>query len=135
RVMGLDEAKSLGAMALFGEKYGDRVRVVDIGGDWSRELCAGTHVASSAQVGMINLVSESSVGSTNRRIESFVGIEALRNFAVERSIVQQLSSGLKVPRLELVDRVSELTTQLRVAEKKIAQLEAARLAERVPQLV
>ncbi|NLA66441.1 MAG: alanine--tRNA ligase [Leucobacter sp.] len=135
REMALDEAKALGAMALFGEKYGDRVRVVDIGGDWSRELCAGTHVASSAEVGMINLVSESSVGSTNRRVESFVGMEAFRNFALERSIVQQLTSGLKVPRLELVERVSELNTQLRAAEKKIAQLEAARLGERVPELV
>lgn len=72
-------------MALFGEKYGDRVRVVDIGGPWSRELCAGTHVSSSAQVGMISLVSESSVGSTNRRVESLVGIEAFRNFAAERA--------------------------------------------------
>src|SRR5690606_5822361 len=107
----------------------------DIGGDWSRELCAGTHVSSSAQVGIINLVSESSVGSTNRRIESLVGMEALRNFAVERAIVQQLTSGLKVPRLELVDRVSDLAAQLKTAEKKIAQLEAARLAERIPQLI
>jgi len=135
REMLLDEAKALGAMALFGEKYGDRVRVVDIGGPWSRELCAGTHVSSSAEVGMINLISESSVGSTNRRVESLVGMEAFRNFALERSIVQQLTSGLKVPRLELVDRVSELGAQLKAAEKKIAKLEAARLGERLPQLV
>ena len=135
REMGLDEAKELGAMALFGEKYGDRVRVVDIGGPWSRELCAGTHVSSSAEVGMINLIGESSVGSTNRRIESLVGIEAFRNFAVERSIVQQLTSGLKVPRFELVERVSDLATQLKNAEKKIAQLEAAKLTERVPSLL
>ena len=135
REMGLDEAKELGAMALFGEKYGDRVRVVDIGGPWSRELCAGTHVSSSAEVGMISLISESSVGSTNRRVESLVGIEAFRNFAVERAIVQQLTSGLKVPRLELVERVSDLASQLKAAEKKIAQLEAARLGERLPELV
>ncbi len=134
REMALDEAKSLGAMALFGEKYGDRVRVVDIGGPWSRELCAGTHVTSSAEVGMISLVGESSVGSTNRRIESLVGIEAFRNFAAERAIVQQLTSGLKVPRLELVDRVSDLAAQLKAAEKKIAQLEAAKLGERIPEL-
>ncbi len=135
REMGLDEAKALGAMALFGEKYGDRVRVVDIGGPWSRELCAGTHVGSSAEVGMINLVSESSVGSTNRRIESLVGIEAFRNFAVERSIVQQLSSDLKAPRGDLVQRVGELSAQLKTAEKRIAQLEAAKLGERLPELV
>jgi alanyl-tRNA synthetase len=135
REMGLDEAKALGAMALFGEKYGDRVRVVDIGGPWSRELCAGTHVGSSAEVGMISLLSESSVGSTNRRVESLVGIEAFRNFAAERAIVQQLSSGLKVPRTELVQRVQDLGSQLKAAEKKIAALEAARLSERVPELV
>ncbi|MBC9944909.1 alanine--tRNA ligase [Leucobacter sp. cx-328] len=135
REMGLDEAKSLGAMALFGEKYGDRVRVVDIGGPWSRELCAGTHVGSSAEVGMISLVSESSVGSTNRRIESLVGFEAFQNFAAERAIVQQLSSGLKVPRTELIARVQELGAQLKTAEKKIASMEAAQLQQRVPELI
>ncbi|MBN9613761.1 MAG: alanine--tRNA ligase, partial [Actinobacteria bacterium] len=135
REMPIDEAKALGAMALFGEKYGDRVRMVDIGGPWSRELCAGTHVSSSAEVGMINLISESSVGSTNRRVESLVGIEAFRDFAAERAIVSQLTSGLKVPRLELVQRVSDLSAQLKAAEKKIAQLEAAKLGERLPALL
>ena len=135
REMPLDEAKAMGATALFGEKYGDRVRVVDIGGPWSRELCAGTHVSSSAEVGMISLVSEGSVGSTNRRIESLVGIEAFRNFAAERAIVQQLASGLKVPRAELVTRVQDLGAQLRAAEKRIASLEAERLGQRVPELV
>ncbi|QYM76072.1 alanine--tRNA ligase [Leucobacter luti] len=135
REMGIDEAKALGAMALFGEKYGDRVRVVDIGGPWSRELCAGTHVSSSSEVGIISLISESSVGSTNRRVESLVGIEAFRNFAAERAIVQQLTSGLKVPRTELVGRVQDLGAQLKAAEKKIAAFEAAKLAQRVPELI
>ncbi|RGE19564.1 alanine--tRNA ligase [Leucobacter sp. wl10] len=135
REMPLDEAKALGAMALFGEKYGDRVRVVDIGGPWSRELCAGTHVASSSEIGMISLVSESSVGSTNRRIESLVGMEAFRNFAAERMIVQQLTSGLKVPRTELVTKVRDLGAQLRAAEKRIAALEAEKLTQRVPELL
>ncbi len=135
REMGLDEAKALGAMALFGEKYGDRVRVVDIGGPWSRELCGGTHVSSSAEIGMINLVSESSVGSTNRRVESLVGLEAFRNFAAERAIVQQLTSGLRVPRLEVVSKVQDLTAQLKAAEKKIATFEAQQLAQRVPELI
>ena len=135
REMALDDAKALGAMALFGEKYGERVRVVDIGGEWSRELCAGTHVDSSSEVGIISLVSESSVGSTNRRVESLVGIEAFRNFAAERAIVQQLTSGLKVPRAELITKVQDLGSQLRSAEKKIAALEAERLAQRVPELV
>jgi len=135
RVMGLDEAKSLGAMALFGEKYGDRVRVVDIGGPWSRELCAGTHVARSAEIGMISLVSESSVGSTNRRVEALVGLEAFREFAAERALVQQLTSQLKTPRENLADRISELAQQLKAAEKRIAQFESQKLGERVPALV
>ncbi|WP_336659530.1 alanine--tRNA ligase [Leucobacter sp. USHLN153] len=135
REMPLDEAKALGAMALFGEKYGERVRVVDIGGPWSRELCAGTHVSSSSEIGMISLVSESSVGSTNRRVESLVGIEAFRNFAAERAIVQQLTGGLKVPRAELVTKVQDLGAQLRAAEKKIAALEAEKLGQRVPELI
>ena len=135
RIMGLDEAKSLGAMALFGEKYGDRVRVVDIGGPWSRELCAGTHVASSAEIGMISLISESSVGSSNRRVEALVGLDAFREFATERAIVAQLTSTLKTPKDQLPERIHELTAQLKAAEKRIAQIEASRLSERVPALV
>lgn len=134
RVMGLDEAKSLGAMALFGEKYGDTVRVVDIGGPWSRELCAGTHVASSAEIGLISVVSESSVGSTNRRVEALVGLEAFRELAAERALVQQLTSSLKTPRDQLADRIADLSAQLKAAEKKVAQFEASRLSERVPAL-
>src|SRR5690606_34638263 len=68
RLMPLDDAKALGAMALFGEKYGQVVRVVEMNGAWSRELCAGTHVAKSAEIGVISLLSESSVGSSNRRV-------------------------------------------------------------------
>ncbi|MBP1325119.1 alanyl-tRNA synthetase [Leucobacter exalbidus] len=135
REMPIAEAKALGAMALFGEKYGDRVRMVDIGGPWSRELCAGTHVANSAEIGLISLVSETSVGSANRRIESLVGMDAFRNFAAERAIVQQLTSGLKVPRAELITRVQDLGAQLKAAEKRVASMEAEKLAARVPELL
>ena len=135
RVMPLSEAKELGAMALFGEKYGDTVRVVDIGGAWSRELCAGTHVSSSAEIGLINLVSESSVGSSNRRIESLVGIEGFKDLAVERAIVSQLSSHLKTPREQLPERIVELMASLKSAEKKIAEFQSAALTQRVPALV
>ena len=134
RELPLDEAKSLGAMALFGEKYGDVVRVVDIGGPWSRELCAGTHVRTSSEVGIVNLVSESSVGSTSRRVESLVGPEAFRDFAVERSIVSQLSSSLKTPRESLPDRIADLVSSLKQAEKRIQAFESRALAERVPTL-
>jgi alanyl-tRNA synthetase len=135
RDLPLDEAKALGAMALFGEKYGDRVRVVDIGGPWSRELCAGTHVSSSAEIGMINLVSEASVGSTNRRVESLVGLEAFRDLAAERAIVSQLTSNLKTPREQLPAKIMDLMQSLKAAEKKIASFEARALTDRVPALV
>lgn len=132
REMPLDEAKSLGAMALFGEKYGDVVRVVDIGGPWSRELCAGTHVRTSAEVGMINLIGESSVGATSRRVESLVGIEAFRQFAAERALVQELTQSLKTRPDQLVDRVGDLLQSLKTAEKKIQSFEAKALNDRVP---
>jgi alanyl-tRNA synthetase len=134
RIMPLAEAKAMGAMALFGEKYGQSVRVVDIGGPWSRELCAGTHVSRSAEVGVINLVSESSVGSANRRIESLVGREAFKDFAAERAILSQLTSSLKTPRENLPERITELVASLKAAEKKIAQFESAALSSRIPEL-
>ena len=134
REMPLDDARALGAMALFGEKYDETVRMVDIGGPWSRELCAGTHVSTSSQVGLINLVSETSVGSTNRRVESLVGMDAFRDFAAERALVSQLTASLKTPRDQLADRIGDLVTSLRTAEKKIAEFESARLATRVPSL-
>ncbi|MEO7016808.1 MAG: alanine--tRNA ligase-related protein, partial [Leifsonia sp.] len=135
RELPLAEAKALGAMALFGEKYGDTVRVVDIGGAWSRELCAGTHVASSAEIGMINLVSESSVGSTNRRVESLVGLEAFRDLAVERTIVSQLSGSLKTPREQLPEKIADLMATLKAAEKRIAAFEARAVLDKVPALL
>lgn len=135
RVLSLDEAKELGALALFGEKYGDTVRMVDIGGPWSRELCGGTHVGRSAEVGIINLVGESSVGASNRRVEALVGADAFRELAAERAIVSQLTSTLKTPRDQLPARIADLAASLKAAEKKIAQLESKALGERLPQLV
>ncbi|ANJ26906.1 alanine--tRNA ligase [Agromyces aureus] len=134
RELPLDEAKALGAMALFGEKYGDVVRVVDIGGPWSRELCAGTHVRSSSEIGMINIIGESSVGASNRRVESLVGLDAFRRFAAERALVSELSSNLKTRPDQLVERIGDLVANLKSAEKRIAQFEAKALTDRVPAL-
>jgi alanyl-tRNA synthetase len=134
RVLPLDEAKALGAMALFGEKYGDTVRMVDIGGPWSRELCAGTHVATSAEVGLISLVGESSVGASNRRVEALVGLDAFRSLAAERALVSQLTASLKAPREQLPARIAELQASLKAAEKKIAAFEAKALGDRLPAL-
>ncbi|SDH39695.1 alanyl-tRNA synthetase [Leifsonia sp. 98AMF] len=135
RELPLSEAKALGAMALFGEKYGDVVRVVDIGGPWSRELCAGTHVSTSSEIGMINLVSESSVGSTNRRVESLVGLEAFKDLAIERTIVSQLSSSLKTPREQLPEKIADLMANLKAAEKRIQAFEARAVLDKVPTLL
>ena len=134
RVLPLDEAKAAGAMALFGEKYGDTVRMVDIGGPWSRELCGGTHVGSSAEIGLINLVGESSVGASTRRVEALVGLDAFRELAAERAIVSQLTSSLKTPKDQLAARVADLATSLKAAEKRIAQFEAKALESRLPEL-
>jgi len=136
RILPIEQARAEGAMALFGEKYGDTVRVVRIGGDdWSLELCAGTHVARSSDVGLIDLIGESSVGSSARRVEALVGADALASFKAEREIVGRLSAELKTPRDQLVTRIASLGEQLRAAEKRIAQYESRALADRVPALV
>ena len=134
RVMSLDDAKAEGAMALFGEKYGDTVRVVDIGGPWSRELCAGTHVSRSSEIGLINLIGESSIGSSNRRVEALVGVNAFREFAAERALVAELTSTLKIPKEALPARISDLIEQLKSAERQLAKFASAALAEKVPAL-
>ena len=135
RILPIEEAKALGAMALFSEKYGDTVRVVEIGGPWSLELCAGTHVSRSAEVGLISLIGESSVGSSNRRIESLVGLHAFRDLAAERAIVSELTSSLKTPREQLPQRISALVAELKAAEKRIAEFEAGQLSQRIPAIV
>jgi len=132
RIVSLDEAKEAGAMALFGEKYGNVVRMVDIGGPWSRELCAGTHVSTSAEIGLVSLVGESSVGASNRRIEALVGADAFRDLAAERALVSQLSNSLKTPREQLPERIADLAASLKAAEKRIAQFEAKERAGQVP---
>lgn len=134
RIVTLDEAKEAGAMALFGEKYGDVVRMVDIGGPWSRELCAGTHVSSSSEIGLVSVVGESSVGASNRRIEALVGQDAFRELAAERALVSQLTASLKTPRDQLAERIADLSSSLKAAEKRIAQFEAKERAGRVPEL-
>ena len=135
RVMSLDDAKAAGATALFGEKYGSEVRMVDIGGPWSRELCGGTHVGRSSEIGLISLTSEASVGASNRRVEALVGRDALRELTTERALVAELSGQLKTPKDQLANRIAELSANLKRAEKKIAAFEAQNLTQRVPDLV
>jgi alanyl-tRNA synthetase len=120
--MTLPEARAFGALALFGETYGEQVRVVEIGGPWSRELCGGTHVRGSAQIGTLALTGESSVGSGSRRVEAVVGLEGFRYLARERDLVRQLADLLKTPQDGLVERVGGMLSRLRDADKELADL-------------
>ena len=121
---GLAEAKSMGALALFGENYGDVVRVVEIGGPFSMELCGGTHVAASSQIGPVTLIGESSVGSGVRRVEAYVGMDSFRFLSKERALLAGLASSLKVPSEEVPGRVEQLVTRLRDAEKQLEKVRA-----------
>jgi len=122
------EARDLGALALFGEKYGDVVRIVEVG-DYSRELCGGTHVARSGQLGLVKILNEASIGSSVRRIEALVGLDAFRFLARESALVSQLSEQFKTPREQLPERISSVVTRLRDAERDLQRLRAARLLE------
>ncbi len=123
----LDEARAMGAMALFGEKYGERVRVVSIGDDWSRELCAGTHVKQTGDIGIVTILGESSIGSGVRRVDALVGAGAYGYNAKERALVSQLSSLLNVRSEELPDRVGSLVAKLKESEKELANLRQAQI--------
>ncbi|MFD7654876.1 alanine--tRNA ligase [Actinosynnema sp. NPDC059797] len=120
-------AQEMGAVALFGETYDETVRVVEIGGPWSRELCGGTHVEHSSQIGPITVIGESSVGSGVRRLEAYVGIEAFKYLAKERALVQNVAAMLKVPDAEVPARVEALVERLRAAEKELERVRAAQL--------
>jgi alanyl-tRNA synthetase len=121
----LEKAKSMGAMALFGEAYPDEVRVVEIGGPFSLELCGGTHVNSSAQIGPVTILGESSVGSGVRRVEAYVGLDSFRHLAKERALMAGLASSLKVPSEEVPARVANLVERLRAAEKELDKMRLA----------
>ncbi|MFI5086524.1 MAG: alanine--tRNA ligase [Actinomycetales bacterium] len=127
KVMALDAAKALGAMALFGENYGSEVRVVEIDGAWSRELCGGTHVSTTSRIGSLTLLGEQSVGSGNRRVEAFVGMEAFRHLAAERSLVSGLSELMKVPAGQLQERIAGTLAKLKAAEREIDRLRREQL--------
>lgn len=124
-VMSQAEAKKIGAMALFGEKYGDRVRVVSVG-DWARELCGGTHVARSGQLGVVKLLSESSIGAGVRRVEALVGVDAYKFLAREHILLNSLTSLIKGARAEeLPERISDLLSKFKEIEKELAGLRSA----------
>ncbi|MGH8963301.1 MAG: alanine--tRNA ligase [Jatrophihabitantaceae bacterium] len=116
-----DEARRIGAIAMFGEKYGERVRVVEIG-DYSRELCGGTHVERSSVIGMVKLLGEASIGSGVRRVEALVGLDAFRYLAREHVLVQQLAGEFKAQPDELPDRIAAVLDKLKGAERELDKL-------------
>ncbi|MGI8678667.1 MAG: alanine--tRNA ligase [Jatrophihabitans sp.] len=118
------EARRIGAIAMFGEKYGDRVRVVEIG-DYSRELCGGTHVPRSSVIGMIKLLGESSIGSGVRRVEALVGLDAFRFLAREHVLVSQLAGEFKAQPDELPERINGVLDRLKGAERELDKLRSA----------
>ncbi len=125
-LMSQEQARLAGAMALFGEKYGDQVRVISVG-DWARELCGGTHAGRSGQLGVIKLLGESSIGSGVRRVEALVGADAYQFLAREHVLVAQLTEALKVRPEELPDRVNDIVERLRAAEKEIERVRVTAL--------
>ena len=134
-IMSQDEAKKLGAMALFGEKYGDRVRVVSVG-DWARELCGGTHVARTGQLGVVKLLSESSIGAGVRRVEALVGADAYKFLAREHILVNQLTDLIKGAKSEeLPERISDLINKLKDTEKELGQVRSQQALAQVSGLI
>ena len=128
REMPLAEAKALGAMSLFGEKYGNIVRMVEIGGEFSRELCGGTHVGTSSEIGSLTLLTEQSVGSGNRRVEALVGMNSFEHLAAERTLVNQLTGMMKVQSSsELPEKINQTLAKLKSAEKELEKLRREKL--------
>jgi alanyl-tRNA synthetase len=129
--MSQDAAKKIGAMALFGEKYGDQVRVVSVG-DWARELCGGTHVSASGQLGVIKLLSESSIGAGVRRVEALVGVDAYKYLAREHLLLNSLTEIIKGARAEeLPERISDLLTKIKEIEKELAAVRSAQAMSQI----
>ena len=128
------QAKEIGAMALFGEKYGDVVRVVSVG-DWARELCGGTHVERSGQLGVVKLLGESSIGAGVRRVEALVGVDAYKFLAREHILLNSLTDLIKGSRAEeLPERISELLNKMKEIEKELAAVRSAQALSQVGDL-
>jgi alanyl-tRNA synthetase len=133
-VMSQDAAKKIGAMALFGEKYGDQVRVVSVG-DWARELCGGTHVSTSGQLGVVKLIGESSIGAGVRRVEALVGADAYQFLAREHILLNSLTELIKGARTEeLPERIQGILDKIKEIEKELASVRSAQALASVDQL-
>ena len=135
KFMTLPDAKSWGAIALFDETYDDMVRVVQVGGPWSRELCGGTHVTRTSQIGLVSITGESSVGSGSRRIEAEVGFEALKELVAQRETIRRIAAGFKAPASEVEAKIAETLDELKTLQKKLAEAGAKAALSLVPNLL
>ena len=133
-IMSLDDARSFGAMALFGEKYGTQVRVVSVG-DWAHELCGGTHARRSGQLGIVSFLSEGSIGAGVRRVEALVGVDAYRHLAREHLIVDRLTQIVKARPEELPERIESTLARLKEVEKDLQRVRSAQLTANVEGLI
>ena len=133
--MSLPEARTWGAVALFGETYDESVRVVQIGGPWSRELCGGTHVSRSSQIGLVSITNESSVGSGSRRLEALVGMEALHALTQERVLLHKIAEQLKSTPLNASDRLEVLLSEVKEMQRELSVVQAQQLSLQIPSLM
>lgn len=122
-VMTMDEAKSSGAMALFDDKYGDNVRVVSVG-EFSKELCGGTHVRNSGEIGLFKIVSEAGVAAGVRRIEALTGFNALRYMEEKQSLLKEACGILKCSEKEVIKKINTTTQELKEKDKEIQELKS-----------
>ncbi|MCB0914930.1 MAG: alanine--tRNA ligase [Actinobacteria bacterium] len=132
--MKIEQARAMGAMALFGEKYGDQVRVISIG-DWAHELCGGTHALRSGQLGVVSFLSEGSIGAGVRRLEALVGADAYRFLAREHALVTQLTELVKTRPEDLPARIESLMVKLKEAEKDISRYKSAQLSANIEGII
>ncbi|MBI2553510.1 MAG: alanine--tRNA ligase, partial [Candidatus Rokubacteria bacterium] len=130
----LEQALKMGALALFGEKYGQRVRVVKIG-DFSTELCGGTHLDQTGQIGLFKIVSEGAVAAGVRRLEAVTGDAALHHVGREESALREAAAIVKIPPLQLPQRLQKLLEEQRLLEKQLESLEGRVAKTRAQELV
>ena len=132
-VMSIDDARKSGAVANFGDKYGEVVRVVTIG-DFSKELCGGTHVPSGATIGSIIVIREESIGSNTRRVEALTGLDAYRYVTGERLVAEEIARTLGIRTDEAIARVQTMADRLKAVEKELERVRTAGLAIRAQEL-
>ncbi|MBR3462244.1 MAG: alanine--tRNA ligase [Clostridiales bacterium] len=129
RVLAIEDAKKLGATAIFGEKYGEVVRVVAVGGfeaPFDLEFCGGTHLTNSAQIGQFRIVSESGIAAGIRRIEAVTGERCYEMNKADRTLIDEAAAALKTPKDKLVERIDALHAEVKSLEKELAEIEKAK---------